>query len=829
MGFNIGPRVIRATGGSISREGNFRVHTFPSRRVSEGLVFEVDLGNPNCTGRIKANSTFVDGIIKDLSGNGNDLTVVNDPTFGLGEGTIKGGGHISFSEASQQYADKANPSGVRTHGNIPFTIEAWARRTNADSWNTVISMRGQYTQLGFHTTNFMFGRNGGGGNTFIFPTGAAQDTWYQLVMTYDGNSSYDIEAFVDGSLKATGSMGWNSSVSNTTGIRLGAFSASSEMFTGNVAIARIYNRCLSREEVAQNYDADKVRFKSYTNTFTPTCSGNGGKVEVLTVAGGGGGGRAHAGGGGGAGGLIHTPKYSVTNTAISVTVGAGGTSGGSVPISGRNSTFGTLTAIGGGAGGSEDTTAGRNGYSGGSGGGGSGYADTTNGGTATSGQGFAGGKGGFGDTGATYGCGAGGGGAGGIGGNGTEGVSSTAGGGTPGPGGSGKEFDISGEKKFYAGGGGGGYWRGTGSGNFPAQGGAGGSGIGGVGGRLESAASLMGTNGLNYTGSGGGGSPGAGNARRGGNGGAGTVIVRYPAEDYNIEILVVAGGGGGGSNSDINGSAGGGGGAGGVIYYETYAVKGGKNYMVEVGPGGAGGGGSARNIPDSRGKNGHRSTFGDLLALGGGGGGGGYDGTVGDGRNDGMVGGSGGGGGSNAGTPAAGRCLAGKGTIDQGNNGGNGSDGSGSDGAGGGGGAGAVGGDGVGATATAQGGAGGIGNAYSITGTSTYYAGGGGGGGHTNDSDSGGGAGGNGGGGAGGNVQQDGNNATANTGGGGGGAGCRQNNNDDGGNGGSGIIIVAYKGPQRGEGGAVSTTSRPGYTVHTFGTTGNGHKYLYIA
>ena len=67
MGFNIGPRVIRATGGSISREGNFRVHTFPSRRVSEGLVFEVDLGNPNCTGRIKANSTFVDGIIKDLS------------------------------------------------------------------------------------------------------------------------------------------------------------------------------------------------------------------------------------------------------------------------------------------------------------------------------------------------------------------------------------------------------------------------------------------------------------------------------------------------------------------------------------------------------------------------------------------------------------------------------------------------------------------------------------------------------------------------------------------------------------------------------------------
>ena len=326
MGFNIGPRVIRATGGSISREGNFRVHTFPSRRVSEGLVFEVDLGNPNCTGRVIANNTFRDGIIKDLSGNGNDLTVVNAPTFGLGEGTIKGRGHITFSEASSQYADKVSPSGVRTHGNIPFTMEAWARRTNSDTWNTVLCIHAQYTQLGFSGSNFMFGRNGGGGNTFVNSTGASIDTWYHLVMTYDGNSAYDIETFVNGSLKQTGSMGYNSNYSSTTRIRLGAFGTSSEMFTGNVAIARIYNRCLSREEVAQNYDADKVRFKNYTNTFTPTCSGNGGKVEVLTVAGGGGGGRNHGGGGGGAGGLIHTPKYSVTNAAISVTVAAGGTS-----------------------------------------------------------------------------------------------------------------------------------------------------------------------------------------------------------------------------------------------------------------------------------------------------------------------------------------------------------------------------------------------------------------------------------------------------------------------------------------------------------------------
>ena len=73
-------------------------------------------------------------------------------------------------------------------------------------------------------------------------------------------------------LKQTGSMGYNSNVSSTNRIRLGAFGTSSEMFTGNIAIARFYNRCLSREEVAQNYDADKVRFKKlykyiYTHLF----------------------------------------------------------------------------------------------------------------------------------------------------------------------------------------------------------------------------------------------------------------------------------------------------------------------------------------------------------------------------------------------------------------------------------------------------------------------------------------------------------------------------------------------------------------------------------
>lgn len=124
-------------------------------------------------------------------------------------------------------------------------------------------------------------------------------------------------------------------------------------------------------------------------------------------------------------------------------------------------------------------------------------------------------------------------------------------------------------------------------------------------------------------------------------------------------------------------------------------------------------------------------------------------------------------------------------------------------------------------------GIGGIGLAYSISGTSTYYAGGGGASGDKRNTRGGGGAlGGLGGGGKG----QDATNSTPPengtnaTGGGGGGAAGSTPTHGAGttltsGAGGSGIIIVRYQGPQKAIGGTV--TSVGGDTIHTFTTSGN--------
>lgn len=122
-------------------------------------------------------------------------------------------------------------------------------------------------------------------------------------------------------------------------------------------------------------------------------------VEVLVVGGGGGGGNDH-GGGGGAGGVVYNSNFAVTpGTSYTVVVGQGGPGANPLRdqtargVSGSNSVFHTITAIGGGGGGGSSFDPSSNGLNGGSGGGSSGYGSPRTPGAGTAGQGYAGGTG----------------------------------------------------------------------------------------------------------------------------------------------------------------------------------------------------------------------------------------------------------------------------------------------------------------------------------------------------------------------------------------------------------------------------------------------------
>jgi len=240
-----------------------------------------------------------------------------------------------------------------------------------------------------------------------------------------------------------------------------------------------------------------------------------------------------------------------------------------------------------------------------------------------------------------------------------------------------------------------------------------------------------------------------------------TFTVSSAADNNQVEYLVIAGGGGGGGD---NGGAGGAGG-----YRTGFLTVSAQAYTITVGTGGTGGSGST--IP----LKGGNSIFSTIAATGGGKGGNGQT------NGNGGDGGSGGGGTIiNAGTGGSGN--EGSYTPVEGHDGGDTYLATANYKGGGGGGAGAVGEDGNSTVC----GAGGVGLASSITGSSVYRAGGGGGGGYAGSA----GAGGNGGGGAG-SVANGGNgtSGSANTGGGGGGSG----NGATGGTGGTGVVIIRYK------------------------------------
>ena len=244
---------------------------------------------------------------------------------------------------------------------------------------------------------------------------------------------------------------------------------------------------------------------TYTSPGTFSVSGLT-SVNVLVVAGGGGAGSQHAGGGG-AGGLIYRPAFPFSGNQ-SYTVGGSGSGGpnGHQPPPGSNSTFGTLTAIGGGGGG-HGWPSSQSGKPGGSGGGGPGPGQPAGTGTQPSQSGDSGTYG-FGNPGgrANSNAGGGGGGAGGSGGTSNSGHGAN--------GGSGRTYNISGSTVTYAGGGGG-------AGHTSGGAGSGGSGGGGRGGAHP------GQPGANATGHGSGGGGGGFSGGRGGSGSSGIIVTSY--------------------------------------------------------------------------------------------------------------------------------------------------------------------------------------------------------------------------------------------------------------------------------------------------------------
>ncbi|MBL6664684.1 MAG: hypothetical protein ISQ34_02440 [Rickettsiales bacterium] len=365
-----------------------------------------------------------------------------------------------------------------------------------------------------------------------------------------GASTYDCSTYGDNTY--TGTITLASACNNGGGVSVAS---------GTCEASASGLNCTSNTDTQSSAGSDIIHIFTTVGSHTLDCTGGGtGDAWILVIGGGGGGGYTH-GGGGGAGEFIELSAQELTASSYTITVGSGGAGGklyssGSTTVrinseNGGNSSFIgdsiSITALGGGAGGSHIDRDGQNGGSGGGAG-----TRTSNYGIAVSGSGSIDSNHFANDGGANYSpnegganalaCTAGGGGAESSGGDcdcdidsdGTcsdENIVSIFGG----AGGNGKSSSITGSEVTYAAGGAGGCRACT----SRLTGGS--NGIGGDAGYqgayrndqddddpTQNIYDTDGTNGDDGTGSGGGGAGGLSAYRGdGGNGGSGIVIIRY--------------------------------------------------------------------------------------------------------------------------------------------------------------------------------------------------------------------------------------------------------------------------------------------------------------
>jgi hypothetical protein len=217
--------------------------------VTNGLVFNVDAAN--------ASSYIGSGSIwNDIKGSNNIIFYSNSsyntnatPTF-----SSEGGGSLVTTGI---FGKSVSNSGITGSG--ARSMEAWVK-FNSVAGNTVISIGGSVTSN--NTLYELMAYNSNviehyWGNFTQSSTVLATNTWYHIVIVYDGTTNHYV--YVNGV-----QVGFSSTPTlntSNTPIYIGtAVTTSWGAFDGKIAALRIYNLALSSTDITNNFNALKSRF-----------------------------------------------------------------------------------------------------------------------------------------------------------------------------------------------------------------------------------------------------------------------------------------------------------------------------------------------------------------------------------------------------------------------------------------------------------------------------------------------------------------------------------------------------------------------------------------
>jgi hypothetical protein len=187
----------------------------------------------------------------DLSGNGRNGTLTNGPTYSATDGgSIVFDGTDDFVQCSGSVTATAATfvSWIRRNGTqSQYDGILFSRGTNVSGVNFQVS-----NQLGYHWNNAV--------NTYTWQSGLIVPdlTWCMIAVSVTGTAATAYLCQSGGITSATNTVSHTSTTIDD--IKIGQEDSGGRFFTGNIAIAQLYNTALSVEQVSENFAADRARF-----------------------------------------------------------------------------------------------------------------------------------------------------------------------------------------------------------------------------------------------------------------------------------------------------------------------------------------------------------------------------------------------------------------------------------------------------------------------------------------------------------------------------------------------------------------------------------------
>ena len=213
---------------------------YPSINLS-GLILLADSANKNSYSG--SGSTW-----NDLSGRGNNGTLVNGPIFDVN--TNKGA--FTF-DGTNDYVNFGNSSVLQQNTG---TLSAWTKASSPGAgYRGIIAKQGAYGL--FYTNSILVAYDWAADAPRSTGINIADNTWKNLVLTYQSGVSNGTRIYINGVSVLTTTITIQSQVANLFG---GAEANASQYASCQISSFNMYNRALSAAEILDNYNAMRGRY-----------------------------------------------------------------------------------------------------------------------------------------------------------------------------------------------------------------------------------------------------------------------------------------------------------------------------------------------------------------------------------------------------------------------------------------------------------------------------------------------------------------------------------------------------------------------------------------